>query len=393
MEGCPTASTSGVAPASWRGTGAMLNFERFLEKNERIKGAAATPKYADRSKGEPALDLARDPKVKHRVVRACQQLWVAIAKDQPQVVRVLITKRGADANQVDGSGRTPAWHCAWHNRSQCLDMLVACGADPDIPDGDGDSPLAAAARRGLAHVVDELLEHGASARSKNDDGQSALWHAANYGHVKCVRALAPRSDLEARDAHERTALFAACAAEMATSASALLEAGADPRAKDANGSSCLHVACEHGQHDIVQAIVARFGNLPALIDAEDARGRTPLWEAARAGAKDVVSLLLRAGAKRDTPAFSGRLPAEIAAMYGHDDVARLIETYKPPAPRPPTPQAPAPAPADVLADRPKTASEAAAPRTVSAKPDLGLPELDVAKAKAGVRVFDRLPQM
>ena len=122
-------------------------------------------------------------------------------------------------------------------------------------------------------------------------------------------------------------------------------------------------------------------------------------EALGAGRGDEAAVLAwldcggRINATCEEGEMSGVTVLMLAAMYGHDDVARLIETYKPPAPRPPTPQAPAPAPADVLADRPKTASEAAAPRTVSAKPDLGLPELDVAKAKAGVRVFDRLPQM
>lgn len=366
----------------------MLNYERFLEHNDRVAGARGTPPYADRSKGQPSLDLAREPRVKHRGVRASKQMWVAVEQDQPQVLRVLITKRGADANQVDGAGRSALWHCAWRGLSGAIDVLVACGADPDARDGDGDSPLAAAARRGRPHIVEELLGHGASARTRNDDGVTALWHAANYGHVDAARLLAPRSDLEAKDSHGRTALFAACAAERDTAAAVLLDARADPRAADDKGRTCLHVACAKGASAIVDSILHHHGrSLGDLVDAEDKFGRTPLWTAAMAGCHDAAAALLARGARKDFPAFSGRTPQEIADMYGHYDLGKFIANYvKPATPRPPEPS-PAPAPAPAATERPRSAGEA----VVSAKPSLGLPELDVARAKAGVRVFEALP--
>ena len=123
------------------------------------------------------------------------------------------------------------------------------------------------------------------------------------------------------------------------------------------------------------------------VDAEDKFGRTPLWTAAMAGCHDAAAALLARGARKDFPAFSGRTPQEIADMYGHYDLGKFIANYvKPATPRPPEPS-PAPAPAPAATERPRSAGEA----VVSAKPSLGLPELDVARAKAGVRVFEALP--
>jgi len=384
----------------------MLNYERFIERHERQQILASVPgtPHSVSSRPATAIEQAREPKQMHRVVRATKQLWVALKKDQPAVIRVLILKRGALPDTADEAGRTPAWHCAWRGLTQALDMLMACGADPNVGDADGDTPLAAAARRGVPHIVEELLNHGARCDGANDDGQSPLWHAANYGHVGAARLLVPASDIEAADVHGRTPLHAACAASRDKAADLLLDVGADAGAADENGRTCLHVAGAAGDAALVIKMIAKTlehrgaQGAEALLEREDRYGRTALWEAAKVGAADVVEALLDAGATKDTPAFSGRTPAEIADLHDHRDLARSIRLRVVPVKRPPTPVVESPAPAEGrpstagdTTSRPGLLSECSAANVVSAKPDLGLPELDVAKAKAGVRIFERLP--
>ena len=56
---------------------AMMNYERFIEMKARIDGPLSTPPVYDaegKRQSETPLALARDPKVKHRTVRATKQL-------------------------------------------------------------------------------------------------------------------------------------------------------------------------------------------------------------------------------------------------------------------------------------------------------------------------------
>lgn len=99
----------------------------------------------------------------------------------------------------------------------------------------------------------------------------------------------------------------------------LLEAGADPRVKDAEGDTPLHVVAQHAD----RGAVAAFLDAGVPIDLRDREGNTPLHRAARDGYTDAertVKLLLDRGADPMLRNKQGQTALDVAT----EDCAKVI---------------------------------------------------------------------
>jgi ankyrin repeat protein len=122
------------------------------------------------------------------------------------------------------------------------------------------------------------------------DGFYPLGLAAYFGHRTIVEFLLKNGadvSLAARNAQKVTALHAGASRGAAEIVKILLEAGADPNAKQE-------------------------------------RGFVPLHSAAANGNAAVVELLLKHGAAADAKADDGKTPADLAAEAGHKEVAERL---------------------------------------------------------------------
>ncbi len=174
------------------------------------------------------------------------------------------------------------------------------------------TPLMVAANAGQAAVVDLLLEKGANleaAVSRNGEGKTwykkgarSLHIAAGFARLDAFRALLQAgADVNACDAEGRTPLMYACnvvegepSGRRAEIARALLDSGADPffRAADC-GSVAMHFAATHANEDVIDAL---FSASPSTVNMTDTQGYTPLCSAAGRGNERTVSHLLSLGA-------------------------------------------------------------------------------------------------
>jgi hypothetical protein len=106
---------------------------------------------------------------------------------------------------------------------------------------------------------------------------------------------------------------------------ALLGCGVDCDARDGAKRVALHRARD------ARSVVALCAS-GADVECVDDAGRTPLHAAAMDGKPEVVTPLVRAGARLRARTRGGFLPgataADLAAKYGHDDVVRLLEDAK-----------------------------------------------------------------
>lgn len=216
--------------------------------------------------------------------------------------------------------------------------------------------------------VTELLEQGAQLNSSyKDTGETPLHFAARYGMVDNARALLERCDardVNARDRSGQTPLHSAIGGDSMGVFELLIRCrGTDLNAQTNDGTTPLiwavrlnipsmieeliHNECEVTRSDEKQKTALHWAaatdNVDAIRcllsvketnkDAQDYDGETPLFLAAREGAKQAVELLLSHNANIDINDNTEKSPLKIAKERKHHDIVRLLEEHDPPTPK------------------------------------------------------------
>jgi ankyrin repeat protein len=217
---------------------------------------------------------------------------------------------GAAGEKVAGEW-TRLHVAAAQNRLFEATLLIANGADPRAACY-GWTPLHLAAAAGAQDVVARLLEKKLDPNARTPAGQTVLHAALGLGaspaygaavvyqpDLATVRALlAAGADVRAADADGNTPLHGAAAFDDRAVAEALISAGADVKAADRFGRTPLHRAAECGSAEVVEALL----NAGADVNATDAKGYGPIHIAGfsiwyRHFNSPLVSMLLAKGAK------------------------------------------------------------------------------------------------
>jgi serine/threonine-protein phosphatase 6 regulatory ankyrin repeat subunit B len=327
-------------------------------------------------------------------------LMAAAAAGQRRIVEIL-NRVGAKLDARDHKGQTALLLTARYGKRKVLEYLAKYAApnevaearnillpDPRVPD------LLKAAAEGNLKEVQRFIKEGVDVDAilPGDSRQeTALYFAVAGGHLDVVRALiragAPVDDptvvlmgglwpplfMAARKGHGnvvqllldsgadinavdgvlkespksmwQTALIVAAMHQQTECARILLQAGADPKAKDRNGWSAMDYAGEKQNQELMDVLqsggasaeaaytnslvaaagkgdLARVKELvraEASVNAEDRYGQTPL---AVAGSQEVFDFLLQAGADLNYRTREGET-ALIAIVRGSDEVESL----------------------------------------------------------------------
>ncbi|UCG66969.1 MAG: ankyrin repeat domain-containing protein, partial [Deltaproteobacteria bacterium] len=152
----------------------------------------------------------------------------------------------------------------------------------------------------------------------------SLHEVAIEGDLDRVKAmLAGGANVNAWDQLNASALHYACQQGNIEVAELLIAKGARV---DAGRATPLHYAVEKGHKEVVELLIAKGANVNAT-RGYPAEGDTPLHSAARGGHKEIVELLIAKGANvnatRGYPA-EGDTPLHSAARAGHKDIVELL---------------------------------------------------------------------
>jgi ankyrin repeat protein len=227
----------------------------------------------------------------------------AVEKMDRAAIRTLVTRR-ADVNASQIDGMTALHWAAHHDDLEIAQLLVKAGANVKATNRYGVTPLSLACTNGNGAMVELLLNAGADPNGALPGGETPLMTAARTGAL--------------------------------TSVNALLARGATVDGKDTvRGQTALTWAAAEGHADVVKALIDAGADFRARLPS----GFTPLLFAARQGHIGVVRVLLKAGADANDgiPAatgrrsgYGGRLPPAgasallLAVMNAHYELAAQL---------------------------------------------------------------------
>ena len=174
-------------------------------------------------------------------------------------------------------------------------------------------------------VVQELLAKGTSPNVPDHNGRTAVHHGANIAKAAILEALLQAGgDPDAKDAAGSTPLHLAAAfpyfePDSQLSVRVLLNYGGDPGVADREGRTPLHLAA--GNHEEAASIRDLLSS-GADANAADHRGDTPLHTAVGRSGKfsaDVVAGLVDGGARGDAVGGSGETALQLFVRVGSDN--------------------------------------------------------------------------
>ena len=297
---------------------------------------------------------------------------------QPEPSVAELQQRGADLRRAARDGD-----------SILTKRLLDDGTPVDYKNREGRTALSFAAEYGYADIARLLLEHKADVNAqsfeireghgyKKEEGKRTPLHwAAAKGRMEVAGILCDAgANIEARTAHDRSAVLEAAMANNISLVTFLLDKGADVNAHTYHGWNMLHTAASQGRLELAELALSRGINVEAKytgtyhrdssgvthqralhyavrtqhrpkpdetamvkllveksgaqLSKQDSKGITPIHSAVRSRWKSALEILLRRAtvADLDVKDAKGVTPLEDAMKLGDSNIIDMIKAWQ-----------------------------------------------------------------
>jgi serine/threonine-protein phosphatase 6 regulatory ankyrin repeat subunit B len=247
-------------------------------------------------------------------------LLIAVSRPHLRIVRLLLDEN-ADPN-AHCNDMTALLLAAHDELSQIAEELAfRPRTDVNATGPAGETPLILAAEGGSLGLVKVLLERNALVDAHDHRGRTALMAAILGGYPAIAALLRQRGTAGEGDAR----LILAAAEGNVEQVGLYLEGGANPNAQGARGRSALLDAARNDHPAVAQLLIDAGAN----VDITDDQGNTALMLSGQVGARGFAAVLLQRGAKRSTRRNDGSTALMDAASGKHGGVVEEILSNEP----------------------------------------------------------------
>lgn len=311
--------------------------------------------------------LQRDAKCNLLSKRGNTPLHLACYYNRKDVVEILLNS-GVDVNIKSKGGYPPIYAAILESHCDIVQLLISKSADTSWASPDGLSPilLALFSKVGTMNTNKELmlntmevlkdsLDQPLSAQLKERGFKNHGEALLRCVHIKTNKFLGNTvvenirqklANLSCKFLQEDIASIELAPDDLKKCLKSVMEndieqfevllsTGFDINSVTERSVTVLHVACLHGHQKIVELILDRLQNSGAsqgpqrldrslILDKQTQGGFTGLYLAAQEGYKDIVALLLIAGASGKLISNFGLSPSDIAILMSHQEVATVI---------------------------------------------------------------------
>ena len=296
----------------------------------------ASPSYSNEAlqQAAEAGDLAAvqallraEQDINSQMLDGSTMLHWAVLRDHADTVAFLL-ESGADVEARNRNGVFPLYLAALNGSDKVANLLLAAGADANATLPSGETVLMTAARTGAPAVLESLLAYGAIVDTRDAEfHQTALMVAARENHPPAVEVLLSygaevnlRTRLGPMPVHLPPCKGTGCGSEgLGINRSGVPDRG--ERYEQKGGMNALLYAAREGNVDVARALL----QAGADIKATEANGISPLLMAVLNNQHDAAYLFLEHGAEVNVEDFWGRTPLFAAVDYRNLDLNSSIE--------------------------------------------------------------------
>ena len=269
------------------------------------------------------VQAGADLRVTDRIGDTC--LITALRWEHTETVRYLVVLAQVDVDQVSGDRtcNTPLHKAVGRNRADMVQVLIDAGADIEKKDVQKYSPLLSGCESDANDAVKVLVRAGVDVGARDPDGRTCLMIASSCGFTRLVKSLLcmPEVGVDLVDAQHWTALHHAVASKDDAVVQMLIDAGADVEAKSELVCSPLMMACRAGEVHIVRMLLKAGARLHIQGNGNirfDAAARYPKSYAAK------VQELIDSGARIEKWDDRGPSPLVCKCMGENRDIVNLL---------------------------------------------------------------------
>lgn len=268
-----------------------------------------------------------------------------------ELLKIMVNKK--NINSRDSYGNTPL-HIAISNNAHTeqLKYLLTLTNDIDVRNRNGDTPLYIAVQKNRRVPGEMLLAKGADVFSTNNENYSPL-RMALAGGGEAQEWILTSEVIKKTDGTGNTPLHYAAEWKLDNAVTVLLEKGANPNIRNANGETAIFNAIKSDSSSTIDLLMRKgaqknsrdyLGNTPlhacvrwdsknsamkliqwkADLNVQNLAGKTPLAQAARSGRIAMVTLLTDNGANVDATDATGKTVLMDAIQSGNLDIVNLL---------------------------------------------------------------------